>query len=69
MNDSTRPRLLVSATVLVRALAVAEVEALVLRGYSAGAAVRHVAGGDRVDLKGRPGRRATELCQLAAHGA
>ena len=54
MNDSTRPPLPVSATALVRALAVAEVEALVLRGCSAGAAVRQVAGRDRVELDGRP---------------
>ena len=45
----TRPPLPVSATALVlRYSAVSEVEALVLRGYPAGAAVRHVAGRDRV---------------------
>ena len=54
MNDPTRPPLPVSATALLRYLVVAEVEALVLRGWPAGAAVRHVAGSDRVDLYGPP---------------
>ena len=63
MNDSTRPPLPVSATALMRALAVAEAEALVLRGYSAGAAVRQVAGGDRVDLNGRPLRVSVRTLQ------
>ena len=53
MNDSSRPPLPVSATALLRYSVVAEVEALVLRGWPAGAAVRHVAGADRVDLDGR----------------
>ena len=63
MNDSTRPPLPASATALVRALAVAEVEALVLRGYAAGAAVRHVVGSDRVDLNGRPLRVSVRTLQ------
>ena len=57
------PPLPVSATALMRALAVAEAEALVLRGYSAGAAVRQVAGGDRVDLNGRPLRVSVRTLQ------
>ena len=53
MNDSSRPPLPVSATSLLRYSVVAEVEALVLGGWPAAAAVRHVAGADRVDLDGR----------------
>ena len=53
MNDSSRPPLPVSATSLLRYSVVAEVEAMVLGGWPAGAAVRHVAGADRVDLDGR----------------
>ena len=53
MNDSSRPPLPVSTSALLRYSVVAEVEALVLRGWPAGAAVRHVAGADRVDLDGR----------------
>ena len=56
MNDSDRPPLPVSTTALQRYLVVAEVEALVVRGWPAGAAVRRVAGTDRVDLDGRPVR-------------
>ena len=56
MNDSSRPPLPVSATSLLRYSVVAEVEALVLGGWPAAAAVRHVAGADRVDLDGRPVR-------------
>ena len=59
MNDSSRPPLPVSASALLRYSVVAEVEALVLGGWPAGAAVRHVAGADRVDrvdLDGRPVR-------------
>ena len=56
MNDSSRPPLPVSATALLRYSVVAKVEALVLRGWPAGAAVRHVAAADRVDLDGRPVR-------------
>ena len=56
MNGSSRPPLPVSATALLRYSVVAEVEALVLRGWPAAAAVRHVAGADRVDLDGRPVR-------------
>ncbi len=52
MNDSQRPPLPVSATALQRYLVVAEVEALVLRGWRPGAAVRHVAGADHRDLDG-----------------
>lgn len=63
MNDSSRPPLAVSATVLVRSLVVGEVEALVLRGYPAGAAVRHVARSDRVDLDGRPLRVSVRTVQ------
>ena len=54
MNDSQRPPLPVSATALQRYLVVAEVEALMLRGWRPGAAVRHVAGTDHRDLDGRP---------------
>ena len=53
MNDSSRPPLPVSATSLLRYSVVAEVEAMVLGGWPAAAAVRHVAGADRVDLDGR----------------
>ena len=53
MNDLTRPPLPVSDAALVRYLVVAEVEALVLRGWPAGAAVRHVAGAQHVGLDGR----------------
>ena len=56
MNDSSRPPLPVSATSLLRYSVVAEVEALVLRGWPAGAAVRHVAGADRVDRVDLDGR-------------
>ena len=55
-----------SATALLRYSVVAEVEALVLRGWSAGAAVRtctHVAGADRVDLDGRPVRISVRTLQ------
>ena len=63
MNDSSRPPLPVSATALVRFLVVAEVEALVLRGCPAGAAVRQVARRDRVDLDGRPLRVSVRTLQ------
>ena len=63
MNDSSRPPLPVSATALLRYSVVAEVEALVLRGWPAGAAVRHVAGADRVDLDGRPVRISVRTLQ------
>ena len=63
MNDPTRPPLPVSASALLRYLVVAEVEALVLRGWPAGAAVRHVAGSDRVDLYGRPLRVSVRTLQ------
>ena len=63
MNDPTRPPLPVSATALLRYLVVAEVEALVLRGWPAGAAVRHVAGAPRVDLDGRPVRISVRTLQ------
>ena len=53
MNDSSRPPLPVSATSLLRYSVVAEVEAMVLGGWPAAAAVRRVAGADRVDLDGR----------------
>ena len=49
-TESARP-----GRALLRYSVVAEVEALVLGGSPAGAAVRHVAGTDRVDLDGRPG--------------
>ena len=55
-GDSSRLPLPVSATALLRYSVVAEVEALVLRGWPAGAAVRHADGADgadRVDLDGR----------------
>ena len=54
MNDPTRPPLPISDSALLRYLVVAEVEALVLRGCSAGAAVRSVAGAPRLGLDGRP---------------
>ena len=63
MNDPTRPPLPVSASALLRYLVVAEVEALVLRGWPAGAAVRHVAGAPRVDLDGRPVRISVRTLQ------
>ena len=65
-GDSSRLPLPVSATALLRYSVVAEVEALVLRGWSAGAAVRtctHVAGADRVDLDGRPVRISVRTLQ------
>ena len=62
-GDSSRPPLPVSATALLRYSVVAEVEALVLRGWSAGAAVRRVAGADRVDLDGRPVRISVRTLQ------
>ena len=63
MNDSSRPPLPVSATALLRYLVVAEVEALVLGGWPAGAAVRRVAAADRVDLDGRPVRISVRTLQ------
>ena len=63
MNDSSRPPLPVSATSLLRYSVVAEVEAMVLGGWPAGAAVRHVAGADRVDLDGRPVRISVRTLQ------
>lgn len=63
MNDSSRPPLAVSATALVRSLVVSEVEALVLSGCPAGAAVRQVAGRNRVDLHGRPLRVSVRTLQ------
>ena len=63
MNDSSRPPLPASATALLRYSVVAEVEALVLRGWPAGAAVRRVAGADRVDLDGRPVRISVRTLQ------
>ena len=63
MNDPTRPPLPVSATALLRYSVVAEVEALVLRGWPAGAAVRHVAGAQHGDLDGRPMRISVRTLQ------
>ena len=66
MNDSSRPPLPVSASALLRYSVVAEVEALVLGGWPAAAAVRHVAGADRVDrvdLDGRPVRISVRTLQ------
>ena len=63
MNDSSRPPLPVSATALLRYSVVAEVEALVLRGWPAVAAVRHVAGASHVDLDGRPVRISVRTLQ------
>ena len=63
MNDSSRPPLPVSATSLLRYSVVAEVEAMVLGGWPAAAAVRHVAGADRVDLDGRPVRISVRTLQ------
>ena len=63
MSDSTRPPLPVSASALLRYSVVAEVEALVLRGWPAGAAVRHVACAPRVDLAGRPVRVSVRTLQ------
>ena len=64
MNDSSRPPLPVSATSLLRYSVVAEVEAMVLGGWPAAAAVRHVAGADRVDLDGRPVRISVRTLRL-----
>ena len=63
MNDSSRPPLPASATALLRYSVVAEVEALVLGGWPAGAAVRRVAGADCVDLDGRPVRISVRTLQ------
>ena len=63
MNDRSRPPLPVSDTALLRSLVVAEVEAMVARGCPARAAVRHVAGRDRVDLDGRPLRVSVRTLQ------
>ena len=63
MNDPTRPPLPVSATALLRYSVVAELEALLLRGCPAGAAVRHVAGAPHVDLDGRPVRISVRTLQ------
>ena len=68
MNDSSRPPLPVSATSLLRYSVVAEVEALVLGGWPAGAAVRHVAGADRVDLDGRLVRISVRNAATLARG-
>ena len=63
MNDSSRPPLPVSASALLRYSVVAEVEALVLGGWPAAAAVRHVAGASHVDLDGRPVRISVRTLQ------
>ena len=57
-TESARP-----GRALLRYSVVAEVEALVLGGWPAGAAVRHVAGADRVDLDGRPVRISVRTLQ------
>ncbi len=63
MNDSSRPPLPISATALLRYLVIAEMEALVLRGWPAGAAVRKVARAPRIDLDGRPVRISVRTLQ------